>query len=549
MNIRALSLAGLAAICLGASAEKADIKSFRYQGPLLINTPVIIDSVDVNSKKFDPKSLLSTPVSLERARNGREITGDIVLKSDGNALHLLNFTIDNERYVTASLKIGGLKNHEIYLDGKKLDDDRLVLTPATHNVTIKCLTDGDSADSLKVSIECNHPELMKINSSGKRRFTLDDVMTGKRLGTSTLSPSGKYLLRTHYYTHEGGANTFSFEICDFSSGRTLARRSESLHWMPASDCLYFTRLVDGKRQMVILDPATGRETVAAKDLPSAHFTVSPTETFMIYTKPQEGPKEKSEDLYEIIHPEDRQPGWRNRGTLIKFDFDTGLSTPLTFGNRNVGLCGISDDGTKVLYQVSESRLEKRPTTLTSLYLLDLADNSTDCLVDREGFFGGAILSPDGRQVALIGSPEAYGAIGRNLPDDRIPSMYDNQLYLLDTDSKNISALTRDFNPSVENAAWSRNDGCIYLLAEDRDLKSLFRVNPKNGKIDNLDAKEEYVKSFSMSKSSPDIIYVGQGATNSDRLYSLNAKNLRHNLIEDLSGERLADVMLGDCKIG
>lgn len=548
MNIRALSLAGLATLWLGASAEKIDVTSFRYQGPFVVNHPVMVDSVDVNSKKFDRTSLLATPISLETAANGREITGDVVLGSNRDAIHLLNFSIDNERYVTATLKIDGLRHHEVYLDGKKLDGDRLTLTPATHNVTIKCLTDNSSADSLHVAIESEHPGLMKINSGvEKRRFTLNDVMTGKRFSSSTLSPSGKYLLRSYYYTHDGGANTFSFDICDFASGRVLAKRTKSLRWMPKSDRLYYTRYVDGKLQLVTVDPADGSETVIAKDVPQGRFTISPTEDFLIYTRRQEGPKEKNADLYEIIHPEDRQPGWRDRGTLMKYDFATGLSTPLTFGNRNTGLCGLSDDGRKLLYQVSESRLEERPTTLTSLYLLDLSDNSVSALVDKEGFFGGAVLSPDGTKVALIGSPEAYGAVGRNLPDDRIPSMYDNQLYLLDVATKNIMPLTRDFDPSVDDVKWNRNDGNIYFIASDRDRRSLFRVNPTSGKIDNLNAKEDYVMSFSLSNGSNDMVYVGQGAVNSDRLYSLNTKNLRQNLIEDLSAERLDGVMLGECK--
>ena len=160
MNIRALSLAGLATLWLGASAEKIDVTSFRYQGPFVVNHPVMVDSVDVNSKKFDRTSLLATPISLETAANGREITGDVVLGSNRDAIHLLNFSIDNERYVTATLKIDGLRHHEVYLDGKKLDGDKLTLTPATHNVTIKCLTDNSSADSLHVAIVSEHPGLM-----------------------------------------------------------------------------------------------------------------------------------------------------------------------------------------------------------------------------------------------------------------------------------------------------------------------------------------------------------------------------------------------------
>lgn len=547
MNIRAFSLSGLALLGLGAMAETIDINSFKYVGPLSVNLPAMVDSVDVHSKKFSPESLLETPLSIAGAANGTPVSGEVVLNSTGHALHLLNFIIDNERYATATLKVDGLKNREIYLDGKKLDGDRLTLKPATHSITIKCLTDGSKADTVRVSVETPRPELLSVNPSTPRRFTLDDVMTGRRFSSATLSPSGKYLLRTYYTTHDGGTNTFTYALSELESGRTIMTRTEPLSWMPSSDRLYFTRKLHDKTQLVALSPADGSEQLLASDLPSRRFTISPTEDFIIYTKIQEGPKEKSTDLYEIVQPEDRQPGWRDRGTLMKYDFATGLSTPLTFGNRNIGMCGLSDDGKKLLFTVSESRLEKRPTSLTSLYLLDLTDNSTRCLLEKDGFMRGASLSPDGTKVALVGSPEAFGSIGKNLPEGRIPSMYDLQLYVMDVASADIRPLTRDFNPSIDNIEWNRSDGNIYFTADDRDLQSLFRVNPTNGKIDNLGAKEEYVSSFDIAGSAPVLVYVGQGASNSDRLYSLNTRNLRQNLVEDLSAERLDGIRIGECK--
>ncbi|MCM1077230.1 MAG: prolyl oligopeptidase family serine peptidase [Bacteroides sp.] len=547
MKIHAIPLVGLLALGLNASADSININSLKYQGPFAIKKPAMVDSVDVNSKKFDASSLLKTPVALSAAEKGATVDGNVILKSDGEALHLLNFTIDNERYATGTLKIDGLKHHEVYLDGKKLDGNRLVLTPATHSVTIKCLTESSSADTLHVAIECDRPELLTINPDGLKRFTLDNVMTGKRFRSATLSPSGKYLLRTYNYTHDGGANTFSFEVSELTSGKRIAGRSERLQWMPKSDRLYLTRLVHGKRQLVALDPADGRETVMAEDVPSSSFTISPTEDFLIYTKINEGPKENQPDLYEIVHPEDRQPGWRNRGSLMKFDFANGLSSPLTFGNRNVNLCGISDDGNHILFSVHESRVEKRPTSLTSLYLMNLADNSTNCLINKDGFLNAASLSPDGTKVAIVASPEAFNGVGKNLPEGKIPSMYDLQLYVMSVNSPVVKPLTRDFHPSIEQIAWNRNDGNIYFTAEDRDLQSLFRVNPVSGKIDNLDAQEEYIASFDLASTSPVLVYVGQGASNSDRLYSLNTKNMRHTLIEDLNAERMDGIRIGECR--
>lgn len=547
MNKRAIYLGLLGVAALNVSAEKINIDSFKYAGPFAINTPAIIDSVDVNSKKFDPTSLLSTPISLSAADNGSIVDGNIVLKSESNALHLLKFSIDNERYVTGTLNVDGAKHHEIYLDGKKLNDSKIVLTPATHSIAIKCLTDKNSADSIKVSIDSDRPELMTVNSNKLNRYTLTDVMTGRRYSSATLSPSGKYLLRSYYFTHDGGANTFSYVVSELASGRIISRSNEPLKWMPKSDLLYFTQKVDGKLRLMTVNPTDGTENIVAENLPSAHFTISPTEDFIVYGKVHEGPKEKSADLYEIINPEDRQPGWRNRVALMKFDFADGMSTPLTFGNRNVSLCGLSDDGHRILFIVSETRLEARPTSLLSLYLMDLTDNSTRLLIDKDGFLSGARLSPDGSKIALIGSPEAFGGIGKNLPEGLTPNIYDKQLYVMDVNSTDIKPLTRDFTPSIESISWNRSDGNIYFTAEDRDYCSLFRVNPSTGKIENLKASEEYVSSFAVASSVPTLVYIGEGATNSDRLYSLNTKNLRQTLIEDLSAERLDGIRIGECK--
>lgn len=547
MNKRAIYLGLLGVTALNVSAEKINIDSFKYAGPFAINTPAIIDSVDVNSKNFDPTSLLSTPISLSAADNGSIVDGNIVLKSENNALHLLKFSIDNERYVTGTLNVDGAKHREIYLDGKQLNDSKIILTPATHTIAIKCLTDKNSADTIKVSIDSDRPELMTVNNNKLNRYTLTDVMTGRRYSAATLSPSGKYLLRSYYFTHDGGANTFSYIISELASSRIIFRSNEPLKWMPKSDLLYFTRKVDGKLRLMTVNPIDGTENIVAENLPSTHFTISPTEDFIVYGKVQEGPKEKSADLYEIINPEDRQPGWRNRVTLMKFDFADGMSTPLTFGNRNVSLCGLSDDGRKILFIVSETRLEARPTALLSLYLMDLTDNSIRLLIDKDGFLSGARLSPDGSKIALIGSPEAFGGIGKNLPEGLTPNIYDKQLYVMDVNSTDIKPLTRDFNPSIESISWNRSDGNIYFTAEDRDYCSLFRVNPSTGKIENLKASEEYVSSFAVASSAPTLVYIGEGATNSDRLYSLNTKNLRQTLLEDLSAERLDGIRIGECK--
>lgn len=548
MYRKVICAACVAALSLNASAETVDIKSLNYAGPFELRVPFMLDSVNVMSAKFDTLAMLKTPVSLKAAENGHKFSDAVLPAGKSAALHLLNFTIDNERYFNGSLKVEGMKNKEIYLDGKLLNDSKLALAPATHSITVKCLTlPGGQTDSIKISLESDGKIPVSINQEGGRRYTLQDVMTGRRFSSAKLSPSGKYLLTTYYFTHDGGDNTFTTEVSEAASGRKLFSRTDALSWMPASDLIYYSRYVDKKLRLFTINPLTQEEKVLAEEIPSYKFVMSPTEDFFVYLKEQEGPKEKNEDLYEIVNPEDRQPGWRNRGTLMKFDLATGLSAPLTFGYRNVAPAGISDDGTKLLFMAYDTKVEQRPSSVASLYLLDLRTGECSALLENEGFIGGAMLSPDAKSIAIVGSPEALKGVGKNLPEGMIPNMYDNQLYVMDIATGKITPLTRDFNPSVESFEWNRTDGNIYFTAENRDCKSLYRVNPTNGRIDDLKAPEEYVMSFDLSANAPALVYTGQSAGNSDRLYSINLKNGRHNLIEDLSAERLKGIRIGECK--
>ena len=113
--------------------------------------------------------------------------------------------------------------------------------------------------------------------------------------------------------------------------------------------------------------------------------------------------------------------------------------------------------------------------------------------------------------------------------------------------KKVTPVTKDFHPSIQQTVWNKVDGQIYFTAENRDYVSLYRMNPKDGKIQQLDAKEDLVKSFSMADSSPVLAYYGQGAMNSDRLYTLDTKKMKQVLVEDLSQELLEDVQLGECR--
>ena len=96
-----------------------------------------------------------------------------------------------------------------------------------------------------------------------------------------------------------------------------------------------------------------------------------------------------------------------------------------------------------------------------------------------------------RRYWVSGSPESLGGIGKNVKEGQTPSMTDGQLYLLNIADKRVTPLTKDFNPSVQRAVWNKVDGQIYFTAENRDCYSLYRMNPADGKILQLEVSEDF----------------------------------------------------------
>ena len=536
------------ALCMGllASAENIDVKSFRYAGPYVVQQPYLVDSVDVNSKAFAMKNLLDTPLALEQLQQATSFSGEVLPNTNtGYALHLLGFTIQSKAYTKAALKVEGVKNYQVYVNGKKQIGTELTLEPSTHPVVIKYLSEAGNDEKIKVCVETEKESIVTLREDGKRNYTLDDVLHGTRFSGMSLSPNGKYLMTSYRTTQVGGRSSGYTTIKELATGKVLAQRSERLQWMPKSNLYYYTRTgVDG-RQLVTVEPSTGQESILVDKLPDGYFQVAPTEDWLLYSLTQEGPKERKE-IYEVIEPDDRQPGWRNRSSLAKYDLKSGLMQPLTFGYHNAWGLDISPDGRYVLMMTSRSRLTQRPTTISSLLLLDVQTMKVETLVSEDGFLSSAGFSPDGTQILLTGSPECLDGIGLNLPEGLIPNQYDYQMYLMNLADKKITPMTKDFNPSVQQTVWSKVDGQIYFTAETRDYISLYRLNPSNGKILQLEAKEDLVKSISLADNAPVMAYYGQGAMNSDRLYTFDTKKGKTTLVEDLSKDILKDVQLGEC---
>lgn len=558
---------------ISASAETIEVKTLKYAGPYAVAQPWMADSVNIKGEAFDLKQLLDSPLSFTLLNKGKEVSAAQLLADKQDALHLASFCVSNTQRTKATIAVEGLEQYRLFVDGEQVavngDKAETILTPSQHTVVIKYLTRKNASSdkkSIKLTVTAaNGAPLSVGDAAAKRAYNIYDVICAPNYPSVSISPNGKFIVVRKTWVDRKGNNHSISELRNTQTNRVMATFEESVKWMPSSNKLYFTQKAsdssiageekqDGTLQLITINPLTMEREVLAANIPEGWFQFTPDEKTLIYTLTTEGRK-KDPQVYDVKEPEDRLPGWRERSNLAKYDLASGILQPLTFGYHNIYLMDISADSRYLLIGKGEERLTKRPTTLTSFYRLDLGSMNTssattpkvETLIEKGEFLNSAQFSPDGKSILVTGSPEAFNGIGKNVEEGQTPSMIDTQLYLMTLSDKKVRPLTRDFNPNVQSTEWSKVDGNIYFTAEDKDCVHLFQLNPKSGKFTLLKTPEEYIKSFSLASSAAEMAFSGQSASNADRLYKMNTKALKSQLVDDLSARELKNVELGECK--
>lgn len=524
--VKKTTWAALAALCpLAASAnDTLRVERAELAASFEVSLPYSTDTIDMQAKAFDLAEYLKNnkPNTLRRsAKNVWVGSGEKLTATGAGSLRVLNFTLSTPRFMEIELKVDGLKQYKLYANDKELDSGKKIqLLPGTKRFAVACLTRPEDNDTLNIRIVGKDLAGLAVNQEGKRPYTMDDMLQGDHYRSVSLSPSGKYLITSYYYTKEDGSNQWRTVLSETSSEREVMRRNEyaSWSWLPERDVIYYTRQGATGRQLVTLDPETQQESVLAETLPDGGFSISPKEDYLIFSQTQEGAKEAG-PLKLLVDPDDRQGGWRNRNALFRYDLKSGETRRLTFGSESVYLNDISNDGKKLLLSFSRMNPHRTPFTRTTLLSMDAFSGAVDTLLCDTAFISSARFSPDGKQVLLLASPAAFNGIGSEVKPGQIPNSFDNRLYLYDIGTRKARALQVGFKPSVNRFHWSAADGFIYLKATDGCDESLFRLDPKTGETVAFSLPVSCIQGYDIANTKqPLAVFFGQTGTRARDLY-------------------------------
>ncbi|GHT50930.1 peptidase S9 [Bacteroidia bacterium] len=563
-------------VCLGlslslnvAAQTAVPVLQFKTSPAVAVFKPVLLDTMDVNRKAFEDKNLLQTSVDADVVRRSQSIltaSADSVLTLPTVAHYtaqLLAFHVDADRYCKAELTVTATDMLEVYVNGthektKETAEDSLqkakkltiplTLEPRRYEVIIKRLATTDTIISaLKAEIVPDKKDSLaqiSVSTDPKRRIFINDILEGNRLQWGTLSPTGQYYIVSTRNLFAGGKHTVqNQEIRELKTNKLITRLPLELspRWLRGKNQLIYSRKGKTDKDLVLLDIPSLKETVWVEDIAFDSYLVTPDAQTIIISRKEEIPEDKG-DLKRVLAPNDRSGAFRGRNALYIYSPRDRTTRQILFGRAKIYVADISRDSQKALLMQYEEDYTKRPFSVNTLYELDLKTLQLDTLL-RDAFMSGADYSPDRTEILLTGAAAAFNKLGENLQTEPISNDYDKQAYIYNLQTKQIEPITKNFNPSINDANWSVFDNNIYFRAEDKDCVHIYQYNPKTKIYTQPDLPEDIISSFQVSETQPIALFRGEKATNAYRLYSYDLKSKKSTLLEDPFNEQLNELTL------
>lgn len=465
--------------------------------------------------------------------------------------------LNNADWLSGRLNMRIFGNAEIYIDGMKKAvvtgkvTDKTIANewiPGKHTIIVKSVNKGGKILAAHFKAD---PEFGKIpvefTLSPKRGKSIDDVLNGKRVTRITVSPSGKYALVgiTNIVEGKGYNNIYVYRIADKEIVYTFyANNVGNLQWIPGQDRLSFLQQEGSGRSLYSYDIEKQQQScLIREDQQIKSYVWSPDRSYLIYFD-NENFGEPNWQLRKLAGIQDRQDYFRNRSYLCKYDFATGLHSRLTWGNLSTSLMDISPDGKKLLISTSYPAYTEYPFNKQSVYLMDITTQKLDTLWKDRSFSINCSFSPDGQKLLVQGGPSAFGKLGENIGKHPYANQYDTQLYIYDLATQKTEAITRDFNPSIEEAIWHKN-GNIYAKVTEADFVRLYRY--ADGTFTRIDCPGDLILTISLAENSDQMLYTASNTNYPPRIFSLNLSDDKAGLWDNPAREQYENIVFGEMK--
>jgi dipeptidyl aminopeptidase/acylaminoacyl peptidase len=325
----------------------------------------------------------------------------------------------------------------------------------------------------------------------------------------------------------------------YRGGMSLSR----VNWAPTGKRFSYTTRNNAGGTLWVVDLENGTSTPILKNIKDlGNHNWVPDGSCIIYSVSEKG-KEDRPGVKRLRNLDDRKPWARNKSYLYKISLQDGIRQRLTAGEFSTSLNSISPKGKKLLYTRSLVDQKERPFVKTELYHLDLRTLENQLLWEGR-WFNQAQWSPDGNKILILGGPSVFDDVGQNFSGDLIPNEFDIQAYIFDLETKQAEPISKEFNPSLQEAIWSHTENAIYFLTTDHSYCRLYRYDVEKKKYLFIPCGVDIIEQFDLSKDKQMAAFTGSSAAIPPKAYILNLKSKKSHLLHDPAEKEFSDVTFG-----
>jgi len=137
-------------------------------------------------------------------------------------------------------------------------------------------------------------------------------------------------------------------------------------------------------------------------------------------------------------------------------------------------------------------------------VLDVASGEIRALVERPGYDGEPIYSPDGEWILFATS------------DEKLAYYYNDELAKVPAAGGPVTLLTGDFDENTSAVGWDA--GGIRFLAHQRTERHLFRLDPETREVRRLPAPQPYVTAADFTADGRQMALAGYSGTTLTEIY-------------------------------
>lgn len=370
------------------------------------------------------------------------------------------------------------------------------------------------------------------------KLTPEMVINMQTISNAKISPDGNYVMYTKLFPageNEGNKYRYSelwiMNLKTFKSKLYASREksAKKYKWSADSKAIYFIsrRTEYSKNSQIYKMPVDGGTAQIITDHPNniIDFAVTANQEKIIFiskikrTPEQQEKWDNGEDW--VINEKEYDYNY-----LYVFDIDKNESKQISPDSMHVFSFAIEPDEGHVIYQAASQGSADYSYMFRDLFRVYISGEKNQLICEHDGKLGKMAVSPDGKFLAFQG--------GVDISDPEQGS-----LLLTEIGSGSWQNLTKDFLGTVTDINWI-DDTNLIICAETYNHTSVFQINRKNGKMQEIFGKGKVFKSLDLANDKSTFVCEANAYDHPDELYLGNLLSGKLKRLTD-SNPELAQV--------